>query len=112
MKNFKLIAFFALLISAMNFAKANEIEPKSKKETVTPSETAFFEKNEKTLKPFVIQKIKLKKVSFQKMKKEKGPSPMSDCIIETAVGLVIYGGMEGEDAGAIATILCSNILTF
>lgn len=46
------------------------------------------------------------------MKKEKGPSPMSDCIIETAVGLVIYGGMEGEDAGAIATILCSNILTF
>ena len=112
MKNFKLITFFALLILAVSFAKANEIEPKPKKETTTFNEAAFFEKNKKTLKPFVMQKVKLKKASLQKMKKEKGQSPMSDCIIDTAVGLVIYGGMEGEEAGAIATILCSNILTF
>lgn len=66
MKNFKLIMLFVLLATVSSFAKANETEPKSKKETVTPNETAFFEKNEKTLKPFVIQKIKLKKIVFKK----------------------------------------------
>ncbi|PUB35774.1 hypothetical protein C8J95_101455 [Elizabethkingia sp. YR214] len=110
MKNFKLISIFILLVSISSFAKAKE--PKPGKEAVGSNETSFFEKNEKTLKPFALQKVKLQKVNLQKIKKEKGQSPMSDCIIDTAVGLVIYGGMEGEDAGTIATILCSNILTF